>query len=63
MGEKNKKCGNPPCDCVPAEGSKYCSACCEGAEERTDVVCHCGHPNCEGDVTHIGTAGSRIQTA
>lgn len=46
-----KKCANPPCDCIAADGSKYCSAYCEGAGEHIEVVCRCGHPGCAGDVT------------
>lgn len=52
MPEK-KKCENPPCDCVPDDGSKYCSAYCEGTGDETDVVCHCGHASCDGDVTQV----------
>jgi hypothetical protein len=55
---ETKKCGNPPCDCVPNDGEKYCSAYCEGAGEGTDVVCHCGHAECEGDVSTAGSAQS-----
>lgn len=50
----DKKCANPPCDCIPDDGSKYCSAFCEGAEEATGVVCHCGHASCDGDVSEVG---------
>jgi hypothetical protein len=50
---ETKKCGNPPCDCIPADGSKYCSAYCEGAEERTVVACHCGHPSCDGEIDEV----------
>lgn len=60
---ETKKCGNAPCDCVPTDGSKYCSAYCEGAEESTDVVCHCGHEDCDGDVHTVGSesgASSRV---
>ena len=46
-----KKCANAACDCVPADGSKYCSAHCEGTGNQTELVCRCGHPNCSGDVT------------
>ncbi len=52
MADK-KKCANAPCDCTPDEGSAYCSAYCEGAEESTDVVCHCGHATCDGDVSEV----------
>jgi hypothetical protein len=56
-----KKCENAPCDCAAVDGSKYCSAYCAGAEERTDVVCHCGHAECDGDVSEVktGEAASR----
>lgn len=57
---ETKKCGNPPCDCVPSDGEKYCSAYCEGAEERTDVVCHCGHVECEGDVVIAPQSAAQI---
>jgi hypothetical protein len=59
---ETKKCANAPCDCTPTDGSKYCSAYCAGAEERTDVVCHCGHATCDGDVTKVGTSSSTGQT-
>jgi hypothetical protein len=52
MADK-KKCGNPPCDCIPTDGSKYCSAYCEGAEDRTVVACHCGHPSCDGEIEEV----------
>ena len=55
---ETKKCGNPPCDCKPDEGSKYCSAHCEGAEEATTVVCRCGHATCDGDVSEVKTVRS-----
>lgn len=53
MAKEQKKCAHTPCDCVPADGSKYCSAYCEGAGDRTEVVCHCGHAGCKGDVTNV----------
>ena len=49
---KAKKCANPACSCVTTDGSKYCSAHCEGIGDRTEVVCRCGHPECTGDVTN-----------
>jgi hypothetical protein len=61
MMAEAKKCDNPPCDCVPSEGEKYCSAFCEGAEERTEVVCHCGHTECDGDVSEVETPQSTMQ--
>jgi len=53
MTAKTKKCDNPTCDCAPSDGSKYCSAYCEGAGEGTNVVCHCGHTGCAGDVSEV----------
>lgn len=46
-----KKCANVPCGCVQSDGTKYCSAHCEGAGGQTELVCHCGHPGCSGDVS------------
>jgi hypothetical protein len=57
-----KKCGNTPCNCIPTDGSEYCSAYCEGAEEATDVVCHCGHASCEGDVSAVRTRNAEKET-
>jgi hypothetical protein len=53
MMAEAKKCNNPTCDCVPSDGSKYCSAYCEGVEGEISVVCHCGHAGCEGDVSEV----------
>jgi hypothetical protein len=61
MMAETKKCGNPPCDCVPDGGEEYCSAYCEGAEDSTDVVCHCGHAACEGDVSEVETPESSLR--
>jgi hypothetical protein len=49
---KPKKCANPACSCVLTDGSKYCSAHCEGIGDRTEVVCRCGHPECTGNLTN-----------
>jgi hypothetical protein len=43
-----KKCANPVCSCVPPDGSKYCSAHCEGLADKIEVVCQCGHGHCGG---------------
>jgi len=61
MKSESKKCGNPPCDCIPSDGSDYCSAYCAGAEERTGVVCHCGHTECEGDVSEVESPQNAAQ--
>ena len=43
----SKKCAHPPCTCIPRSG-KYCSAQCEAMEQRPEIDCRCGHPDCEG---------------
>ncbi len=58
-----KKCANAPCDCAATDGSEYCSAYCEGAEESTDVVCHCGHAECDGDVSEVETERTSSERA
>jgi hypothetical protein len=58
-----QKCANAPCDCTAVDGSEYCSAYCAGAAERTDVVCHCGHASCEGDVMSVQTGSEASQDA
>jgi hypothetical protein len=60
---ETKKCANPPCDCKPTDGSRYCSAYCAGAEERADVVCHCGHAECEGDIASVGAENTASHNA
>jgi hypothetical protein len=45
-----KKCANPTCNCVADAGAKYCSAHCEGVGNTTELVCHCGHPGCVGNL-------------
>jgi hypothetical protein len=47
-----KKCENAACSCIPADGSKYCSAHCEGLANKTEVVCTCGHSGCRGDAVN-----------
>jgi nucleotide-binding universal stress UspA family protein len=43
----SRKCAHPPCTCTVRSG-KYCSAHCEGMEERPEIDCRCGHPDCRG---------------
>jgi len=50
MAEEPKKCAHPSCVCMAKEGSKYCGAWCEGAAERADVMCQCGHAGCTSKV-------------
>jgi hypothetical protein len=42
-----KKCANAACSCTAKDKSKYCSAHCEGVGEKIEIMCTCGHPNCE----------------
>jgi hypothetical protein len=44
-----KKCANPACSCIPADGQKFCSAHCEGLKGSVEAICECGHPACKGD--------------
>lgn len=45
MADKDK-CAHPSCKCMARDGSKYCSAFCEGAGNTPDITCGCGHPAC-----------------
>lgn len=49
---KPRKCANVACSCIITDGSKYCSAHCEGIGDRNEVVCRCGHPECTGNVNN-----------
>ncbi len=53
MADHTQKCANAPCSCPAAPDSNYCSAACEGASDKTELVCHCGHSGCKGDVTEV----------
>jgi len=46
--KEQKKCKNPVCSCVPAEGD-YCSATCEGKGALVEIDCDCSHPECQGN--------------
>ena len=45
MPEK-KKCAHPACNCIPADGGKYCSQYCEDASGTMEISCNCGHEGC-----------------
>ena len=45
--ETNKKCAHPACQCMAAQGSKYCSDYCHDAGDTMEIRCNCGHPGCE----------------
>lgn len=42
------KCAHPPCNCVPADGKKYCSEPCADAKGVTELTCQCQHAACQG---------------
>ncbi len=48
MATEPRKCGNPACTCVCADGHKYCSASCEDSRKVTALTCHCPHTECGG---------------
>jgi hypothetical protein len=41
-----EKCAHPSCNCPRASDSKFCSAYCEGASDKPDIMCNCGHAGC-----------------
>jgi len=40
------KCAHPACSCAPEKGSKYCGSYCEGARDKIELSCNCGHAAC-----------------
>ncbi len=50
MADKQKKCAHPSCTCIADEGSKYCSAYCEGTGQTVEIDCNCGCPECGSDI-------------
>ena len=46
--KEQRKCKNPVCSCVPADGD-YCSASCEGKGNLIEIDCDCSHPGCKGN--------------
>jgi hypothetical protein len=47
MADKPDKCAHPSCNCVAVKDSKYCSTFCEGNAKTPDIMCSCGHAQCE----------------
>ncbi len=45
-----KKCAHAACTCPADEGSKYCSAYCEGKGSTTTIDCNCGCDSCAGNI-------------
>jgi hypothetical protein len=44
--EAKDKCAHPSCACTAKPGSSYCSTYCEGEAKTADIVCSCGHTEC-----------------
>jgi len=45
------KCARPACNCVPADGKKYCSETCADAKRVTELTCQCEHPACQSQAS------------
>ena len=41
-----RKCANAACTCTTEGKSKFCSAHCEGINEKVELMCTCGHAHC-----------------
>jgi hypothetical protein len=50
MADEKRMCAHPGCSCPADEGSKYCSAYCEGAGSTPEIDCNCGCPTCENNL-------------
>jgi len=50
MSSNSHKCAHAPCNCVVAEGEKYCSNYCKEAGVEVELACDCNHPNCGIDL-------------
>jgi hypothetical protein len=50
MAEERPKCAHASCTCPADEGSKYCSAYCEGKGQTVTIDCDCGCPTCDSNI-------------
>jgi hypothetical protein len=57
MADHKDKCAHPSCNCRAANDSKFCSAFCEGASEKADIICNCGHTGCAARETASTSGG------
>lgn len=48
--KKQKMCAHPGCTCPADEGSKYCSAYCQGTGDVAEIDCNCGCPTCDSNL-------------
>ena len=46
--DERKNCAHQNCSCVASADSKYCSAYCESAKDKTEIACGCEHAGCAG---------------
>ena len=45
--QEQRKCAHEPCNCVVAQGQKFCGDFCKDAgSEEVEIACDCGHPPC-----------------
>jgi hypothetical protein len=52
-----KKCANMACNCLAPEKKKFCSDHCEGIGNKMEILCLCGHAECEGAGTEQNAPG------
>ena len=60
--ETKKKCAHPSCACTAKSDSDYCSTYCEGEATTSDIVCSCGHTECnkrQGSSSPPGTIAKK----
>jgi hypothetical protein len=55
-GNARQMCAHPSCNCIAAEGSRYCSPYCEAARDTTEISCNCGHQGCELALSQAGSS-------
>ncbi len=48
MTTEAKKCAHETCNCMVADGKKYCSTICEDSKGVTTLKCDCPHTGCSG---------------
>jgi hypothetical protein len=49
-----RKCANMACNCLVLDKKKYCSDHCEGIGSRMEIMCLCGHSECDDAVVVPG---------
>lgn len=46
-------CRHETCSCAVPEHAEYCSDYCRDHADEPDLVCECGHPDCEAVSTEM----------